>query len=79
MISCCAWGAWETQLLRHDARAQPPGDDAPPLPPWPPARSEGGTSIEDLAEKFPDKIIKIPIDIRVGVTDAQAMQMVKVR
>jgi succinyl-CoA synthetase beta subunit len=30
--------------------------------------SEGGTSIEDLAEKFPDKIIKIPVDIRTGVT-----------
>lgn len=29
--------------------------------------SEGGTSIEDLAEKFPDKIIKIPVDIRQGV------------
>eukprot|EP00887_Chlorella_sp_A99_P004443 scaffold30.g4443.t1 len=37
--------------------------------------SEGGTSIEDLAEKFPDKIIKIPIDIRTGITDEQAMQM----
>jgi len=39
--------------------------------------SEGGTSIEDLAEKFPDKIIKIPIDIRQGITDSQAMQMVE--
>ncbi|PRW59384.1 Succinyl- ligase [ADP-forming] subunit mitochondrial isoform A [Chlorella sorokiniana] len=39
--------------------------------------SEGGTSIEDLAEKFPDKIVKIPIDIRTGITDAQAMQMVE--
>lgn len=39
--------------------------------------SEGGTSIEDLAEKFPEKIIKIPVDIRVGLTDAQAMQMVE--
>jgi succinyl-CoA synthetase beta subunit len=28
--------------------------------------SEGGTSIEDLAEKYPDKIIKIPVDIRTG-------------
>jgi len=37
---------------------------------------EGGTSIEDLAEKYPDKIIKIPIDIRQGITDEQAMQMV---
>uniref|UniRef100_A0A024FS87 Succinate--CoA ligase [ADP-forming] subunit beta, mitochondrial n=1 Tax=Polytomella sp. Pringsheim 198.80 TaxID=37502 RepID=A0A024FS87_9CHLO len=39
--------------------------------------SEGGTSIEDLAEKFPEKIVKIPIDIRVGITDAQALQMVE--
>jgi succinyl-CoA synthetase beta subunit len=38
---------------------------------------EGGTSIEDLAEKFPDKIIKIPIDIRSGITDEQANQMVE--
>ena len=39
--------------------------------------SEGGTSIEDLAEKFPEKIIKIPVDIRTGITDAQALEMVK--
>jgi succinyl-CoA synthetase beta subunit len=39
--------------------------------------SEGGTSIEDLAEKFPEKIIKIPVDIRVGITDDQALQMAK--
>lgn len=39
--------------------------------------SEGGTSIEDLAEKYPDKIIKIPVDIRTGLTDAQALQMAK--
>lgn len=38
---------------------------------------EGGTSIEDLAERHPDKIIKIPIDIREGITDAQAQQMVE--
>jgi len=37
--------------------------------------SEGGTSIEDLAEKFPEKIIKIPVDIRKGITDEQAMKM----
>jgi hypothetical protein len=36
---------------------------------------QGGTSIEDLAEKYPDKIVKIPIDIREGITDAQAMQV----
>lgn len=39
--------------------------------------SEGGTSIEDLAEQHPDKIVKIPIDIRTGITDEQAMQMVE--
>ena len=33
--------------------------------------SEGGTSIEDLAESHPEKIIKIAVDIRVGLTDAQ--------
>ena len=38
--------------------------------------SEGGTSIEDLAEKFPDKIVKIPVDINRGLTDEQAAQMV---
>ena len=37
---------------------------------------EGGTSIEELAEKFPDKIITVPVDIREGITDAQAMKMV---
>lgn len=41
------------------------------------ACSEGGTSIEDLAEKFPEKILKIPVDIRTGITDEQAMQMAK--
>ena len=32
----------------------------------------GGTSIEDLAEKFPDKIVKVPVEIQEGITDAQA-------
>ena len=40
------------------------------------ACSEGGTSIEDLAEKHPDKIIKLPIDISKGMTDAQAAKLV---
>ena len=31
----------------------------------------GGTSIEDLAEKYPEKIIKIPIDVFEGITDQQ--------
>jgi len=40
------------------------------------ACSEGGTSIEDLAESSPEKIIKVPIDINVGLTDEQAQQVV---
>ena len=32
----------------------------------------GGTSIEDLAEKYPEKIIKIPVDVFEGITDEQA-------
>jgi ATP-grasp domain len=39
--------------------------------------SEGGTSIEDLAEKAPEKIIKVPVDIRQGITRDQALQMAK--
>ncbi|KAG1675962.1 hypothetical protein FOA52_014206 [Chlamydomonas sp. UWO 241] len=39
--------------------------------------SEGGTSIEDLAEKYPDKIVKVPVDNTVGITDEQAMTMAK--
>jgi succinyl-CoA synthetase beta subunit len=39
------------------------------------ACSEGGTSIEDLAASHPDKIIKTPIDINVGITDAQALSV----
>merc|ERR1719421_2528522 len=37
------------------------------------ACSEGGTSIEDLAEKYPEKIIKVPVDISKGITDEQAL------
>lgn len=37
--------------------------------------SEGGTSIEDLAERYPEKIVKVPVDAREGITDAQAMRM----
>lgn len=39
--------------------------------------SEGGTSIEDLAEKFPEKIIKVPVDIREGMTPSQAAAVVE--
>ena len=38
---------------------------------------EGGTSIEELAEKYPDKIIKMPIDIRTGMTNGQALKIVE--
>jgi succinyl-CoA synthetase beta subunit len=41
------------------------------------ACSEGGTSIEDLAEKSPEKIIKVPVDISEGITDAQAAEVVE--
>jgi len=41
------------------------------------ACAEGGTSIEDLAEKYPEKIIKVPIDIKEGITDAQAAAVVE--
>lgn len=34
------------------------------------ACSEGGTSIEDLAESSPEKIVKVPINITSGPTDA---------
>ena len=37
----------------------------------------GGTSIEELAEKFPEKIVKVPVDVRKGVTDEQANRMVE--
>ncbi|KAF5834591.1 ATP-grasp domain-containing protein [Dunaliella salina] len=41
------------------------------------ACSEGGTSIEDLAHSHPDKIIKVPVDIRTGITDQQAGHIVE--
>ncbi|KAL3531207.1 hypothetical protein ACH5RR_010529 [Cinchona calisaya] len=40
------------------------------------ACSKGGTSIEDLAEKFPDMIIKVPIDVFKGITDKDAAKVV---
>jgi succinyl-CoA synthetase beta subunit len=40
------------------------------------ACSEGGTSIEDLAAKSPEKIIKVPICPIDGITEAQAMTVV---
>lgn len=41
------------------------------------ACSEGGTSIEDLAESNPDAIVKVPIHPIEGITEAQAMQVVE--
>jgi succinyl-CoA synthetase beta subunit len=35
----------------------------------------GGTSIEDIAEKYPSAIIKMPVDIMAGITPDQAMKM----
>ncbi|KAJ8534644.1 hypothetical protein K7X08_016372 [Anisodus acutangulus] len=40
------------------------------------ACSKGGTSIEDLAEKFPHMIIKVPIDVFRRITDEDAAKMV---
>jgi succinyl-CoA synthetase beta subunit len=40
------------------------------------ACAEGGTSIEDLAEKFPDRIVRVSVDPLVGLTDAQAASLV---
>jgi succinyl-CoA synthetase beta subunit len=41
------------------------------------ACAKGGTSIEDLAEKYPDMIIKVPVNINKGITDAEAEKVVK--
>eukprot|EP00475_Leptophrys_vorax_P031077 TRINITY_DN46970_c0_g1_i1.p1 TRINITY_DN46970_c0_g1~~TRINITY_DN46970_c0_g1_i1.p1 ORF type:complete len:446 (-),score=91.96 TRINITY_DN46970_c0_g1_i1:163-1500(-) len=41
------------------------------------ACGRGGTSIEDLAEKFPELIIKMPIDVFTGITDDQALKVVE--
>jgi len=40
------------------------------------ACSEGGTSIEDLAESSPEKIIKVPVDPIEGLTDEKVEQVV---
>jgi succinyl-CoA synthetase beta subunit len=41
------------------------------------ACSEGGTSIEDLAESNPEKIIKVPINLQEGITDAQVQTVLE--
>merc|ERR1711933_253500 len=40
------------------------------------ACAEGGTSIEDLAESNPEKIIKVPVDLEEGITDEQVKTVV---
>jgi len=41
------------------------------------ACSEGGTSIEDLAESNPEKIIKVPVSLQEGITPAQVQTVVE--
>ena len=41
------------------------------------ACSEGGTSIEDLAESHPEKIIKMKIDVNAGLTTDQALELAR--
>ncbi|KAK9146349.1 hypothetical protein Sjap_006252 [Stephania japonica] len=40
------------------------------------ACSKGGTSIEDLAEKYPDMIIKVSVDVFEGISDEDAAKVV---
>ncbi|KAG6429093.1 hypothetical protein SASPL_107132 [Salvia splendens] len=37
---------------------------------------KGGTSIEDLAEKHPELIVKVPVDVFTGITDEDAAKVV---
>ena len=85
MIGCSEVGGWGRAAGHRAAPLPGAASRRPhPLPASTPTRgpralplraAQGGTSIEELAEKFPDKIVKIPIDIRTGITDAQAMQV----
>jgi len=40
------------------------------------ACAEGGTSIEDLAESNPEKIIRVPVNLSEGITDEQVQKVV---
>ena len=62
-------------VLLHAASTLCQRNSPPPPPITAPHTPQGGTSIEDLAEKFPEKIVKIAVDIRAGITDAQAMEV----
>jgi len=39
------------------------------------ASPDGGVDIEDVAEKTPERIMKMPVDIHTGVTDAMAKEL----
>jgi succinyl-CoA synthetase beta subunit len=39
------------------------------------ASTEGGMDIEEVAETNPDAIIKVPVDIHLGLTDEQAIEI----
>merc|ERR1712172_150990 len=39
------------------------------------ASPDGGVDIEEVAEKTPDRIKKVPVDIHTGVTDAMAIEL----
>ncbi|KAL0383642.1 UNVERIFIED_CONTAM: Succinate--CoA ligase [ADP-forming] subunit beta, mitochondrial [Sesamum calycinum] len=39
------------------------------------ACKKGGTSIEDLAEKHPELIVKVPVDVFTGITDEDAAKI----
>jgi len=41
------------------------------------ACAEGGTSIEDLAESNPEKIIKVPVNLEEGITEEQVQTVVE--
>ena len=41
------------------------------------ASPDGGVDIEEVAEKTPDRIKKIPVDIFTGVTDENATEIAK--
>jgi len=39
------------------------------------ASPDGGVDIEEVAEKTPERILKMPVDIHTGVTDAMAKEV----
>jgi len=41
------------------------------------ASPDGGVDIEEVAEKTPERILKVPVDINTGVTDAVALDIAK--